>query len=64
MPTTPEYAFKEGSIKLLVLPPLRTIYFRTFQCDIPCMCSSNFNETDVIKFVKHSNNNQMSHQWR
>ena len=28
------------------------------------MCSSNFNETDVIKFVKHSNNNQMSHQWR
>ena len=28
------------------------------------MCSSNFNETDVIKFVKHSSNNQMSHQWR
>ena len=36
MPTAPEYAFKEKSTKLLILPPLRTIYFRTFQCETPC----------------------------
>ena len=37
MPTAPKHAFKEKSTKLLILPPLRTIYFRTFQCETPCM---------------------------
>ena len=37
MPIAPKHAFKEKSTKLLILPPLRTIYFRTFQCEIPCI---------------------------
>ena len=36
MPITTKHAFKEKSAKLLTLLPLRTIYFRTFQCEIPC----------------------------
>ena len=36
MATVPEYTFKEKSTKLLILPPLRTISFRTFQCETPC----------------------------
>ena len=36
MPTATEHAFKEKSTKLLILLPLRTIYFRTFQCETPC----------------------------
>ena len=40
MPTPPEHAFKEKSTKLLILPSLRTIYNRTFQCETPC--SSKF----------------------
>jgi hypothetical protein len=37
MPITPKHAFKEKSIKLLILLPLRTIYNRTFQCETPCI---------------------------
>ena len=37
MPTPPEHAFKEKSTKLLILPSLRTIYNRTFQCETPCI---------------------------
>ena len=36
MPITPKHAFKEKSIKLLILLPLRTIYNRTYQCETPC----------------------------
>ena len=36
MPNTPEHAFTEKSTKLLILPSLRTIYNRTFQCETPC----------------------------
>ena len=36
MPIAPEHAFEEKSTKLLILLPLRTIYFRTFQCETPC----------------------------
>ena len=36
MPIAPKLAFKEKSAKLLILLPLRTIYFRTFQCGTPC----------------------------
>ena len=36
-----EHAFKEKSTKLLILLPLRTIYNRTFQCETPCIVSSN-----------------------
>jgi hypothetical protein len=36
MPISPEHAFKEKSTKLLILPSLRTIYNRTFQCETPC----------------------------
>ena len=39
MPTSPEHAFKEKSTKLLILPSLRTIYNRTFQCETPCTSS-------------------------
>ena len=35
MPIAPEHAFEEKSTKLLILLPLRTIYFRTFQCETP-----------------------------
>ena len=35
MSTAPENAFKEKSTKLLIILPLRTIYFRTFQCETP-----------------------------
>ena len=35
-----EHAFKEKSAKLLILLPLRTIYFRTFQCGTPCITIS------------------------
>ena len=35
MPTTLEHAFKEKSTKLLILLPLRTIYFRTLQFETP-----------------------------
>ena len=38
MPTAPEYAFKEKSTKYC-LPPLRTIYFQTFQCETTCTTS-------------------------
>ena len=31
-----EHAFKEKSAKLLILLPLRTIYFYSFQCETPC----------------------------
>ena len=37
MPIAAEHAFKEKSAKLLILLPLRTIYFRTFQCETPCI---------------------------
>ena len=36
MPIPPEHASKEKSTKLLILPSLRTIYNRTFQCETPC----------------------------
>ena len=36
MSTPLEHDFKEKSTKLLILPSLRTIYNRTFQCEIPC----------------------------
>ena len=39
MPIAPEHAFKEKSTKLLILPSLRTIYNRTFQCETPCTLS-------------------------
>ena len=32
-----EHAFKEKSAKLLILLSLRTIYFRTFQSETPCI---------------------------
>ena len=41
MPITTKHAFKEKSAKLLTLLPLRTIYFRTFQCETPCIKTSN-----------------------
>ena len=41
MPIAPEHAFKEKSIKLLILPSLRTIYNRTFQCETPCIVVFN-----------------------
>ena len=41
MPTPPEHAFKEKSTKLLILPSLRTIYNRTFQCETPCILIAN-----------------------
>ena len=37
MPIAAQHAFNEKLAKLLVLLPLRTIYFRTFQCETPCM---------------------------
>ena len=36
MSTAPERAFKEKATKLLILQPLRTNYFWTFQCETPC----------------------------
>ena len=33
IPIAPEHAFKEKSAKILILLPLRTVYFRTFQCE-------------------------------
>ena len=36
MPTALEHAFIEKSTKLLIFLPLRTIYFRTFQCETTC----------------------------
>ena len=37
MPIASKHAFKEKSAKLLILLPLRTIYFQTFQCETPCI---------------------------
>ena len=37
MPAATEHDFKEKSTKLLILLPLRTIYFRTCQCETPCI---------------------------
>ena len=37
MPIALEHAFEEKSTKLLILPSLRTIYNRTFQCETPCI---------------------------
>ena len=37
MPIAAEHASNEKSAKLLIHLHLRTIYFRTFQCEIPCM---------------------------
>ena len=33
----PEATRHHSQIKLLILLPLRAIYFRTFQCEIPCI---------------------------
>ena len=52
MPTAPEYAFKEKSTKLLILPPLRTIYLRTFQCETPCMIKMYFLSSRWLSFKK------------
>ena len=45
MCNTAEHAFKEKSAQLLILLPLITIYFYSFQCETPCrtewvLCSS------------------------
>ena len=40
MPTAPEHVFKEKSTKILILLPVRTIYFQTFQCETPCTIAS------------------------
>ena len=44
-----EHAFKEKSAKLLILLPLRTIYFQTFQCETPCS-NKNIN-TYLLNFI-------------
>ena len=36
MCNTAEHAFKEKSAQLLILLPLITIYFYSFQCETPC----------------------------
>ena len=51
MCNTAEHAFKEKSAKLLILLPLRTIYFGTFQCEIPCIFFLVF--TFYISFPKN-----------
>ena len=48
MSTALEHAFKEKSTKLLILLPLRTIYFWTFQCETPCTMGKGY--TIVISF--------------
>ena len=52
MPIAPKIAFKEKSAKLLILLPLRTIYFRTFQCETPCILQLN-------AFTKHCFESQL-----
>ena len=47
MSTPPEHAFKEKSTKLLILPSLRTIYNRTFQCETPCTAQRLFNQSTL-----------------
>ena len=51
MPIAPEQAFKEKSTKLLILLPIRTIYFRTFQFETPCMTNSHV----IFEFVTTRN---------
>jgi hypothetical protein len=41
MPIAPKHAFKEKSAKLLILLPLKTIYFQTFQFETPCINSEH-----------------------
>ena len=46
-----EHAFKEKSAKLLILLPLRTIYFQTFQCETPCITEKRtFENTTELLF--------------
>ena len=53
MCNTAEHAFKEKSAQLLILLPLITIYFYSFQCETPCtriqtyQISTNDNEVCV-----------------
>ena len=42
MPIALKHVFKEKSRKLLILLPLRTIYFRTFHCETPCSFKSKW----------------------
>ena len=51
MPIAPEQAFKEKSTKLLILLPIRTIYFWTFQFEAPCMTNSHV----IFEFVTTRN---------
>ena len=51
MPIAPEQAFKEKSTKLLILLPIRTIYFRTFQFETPCMTNYHV----IFEFVTTRN---------
>ena len=54
MSTAPEHAFKEASTKLLILPPLRTIYFRTFQCETHCKERVNHTLWGITKNSLHN----------
>ena len=52
MPAATEHDFKEKSTKLLILLPLRTIYFRTCQCETPC--SNYYNEKKYNNHYEHN----------
>ena len=54
MPIASEHAFKEKSTKLLILPSLRTIYNRTFQCETPCSRVSRVKKSLMIFRVINS----------
>ena len=54
MPTTTELQLQRKNNKFLILLPLRTIYFQTFQCETPCtylhMYVSCLVTLQIIKF--------------
>ena len=54
MPITAEHPFKEKSTKLLTLLPLRTIYFRTFQCETVCSKEDYETENGIFRIALHS----------
>ena len=47
----PEATRHHSLIKLLILLPLRAVYFRTFQCEIPC---TTIYITRINRYIKRS----------